>query len=74
METEHYKLLVRNNEVIFSNKSNFSLKEVILYPIPFFILLFFITNLLVAIVLSLLSVIGYFIFRLLAHFYFTEFE
>ncbi len=73
METKNYKLLVKNNEVILSNKSNFSLKEIILYPIPFFILLFFISNLLVAILLSLLSVVGYFIFRLLANFYFTEF-
>ena len=73
MKNKHYELLEVNNEVVIRNRTAFSLKEIFLYPLPLFILLFLITNIFFATILALLSLAGYLIFRFSAYFYFSEF-
>ncbi len=70
--TKYFSLTRTKNSYYINDRMRINWKEIVLFPIPFFILLFFFVGPLVALVVSIFVTILYILFRFSAWYYYTE--
>lgn len=68
---ENHKIFLDKTQLQINTKQDFSWKELIAYVLPAFILFFFV-NIVLSILISLLILLTYFVFRVVSFIYYSE--